>query len=91
MAALLLSGYGCSENTNGPDPAKRMSFSTGRFNKGYKDGMRDAKWSWTDAHGGWLWLWMMEREYSQGYEQGWKDGRKAVKLKRRQEPQQSDQ
>ncbi|MBN2563082.1 MAG: hypothetical protein JXQ75_19325 [Phycisphaerae bacterium] len=91
LAALLLLGSGCSENHNGQGSANRMSVSAGQYSKGYKDGVRDAKWSLTDMHGGWMWLWMMEQEYRDGYEQGWRDGRSAVDLKKRQEEQRGEQ
>ena len=85
LAALLLVGIGCNGGADGVSSSRRMTASTGEFNQGYKHGQRDAKWSLIDAHAGWMWLWMMEEEYRQGYEQGWKDGRAAVKLEKKAE------
>jgi len=62
-----------------------MSFSTGQFSQGHKDGLRDAKSAWSDHSGGWMWLWMMDEQYQRGYEQGWEDGRRAVKLENQQQ------
>ena len=87
LAAL---AWGCSENQSKADPAKRMTFSSGEFNRGYKDGQRDAKWSLSDMSGGWMWLWMTEQEYQKGYEQGWRDGREAVKLDEKRKQQEGE-
>lgn len=88
-AALLVPA--CSENNQGSaEGGKRMFVSTGKFNQGYKDGQRDAKSSLFDASGAWMWAWMMESEYQDGYEQGWRDGREAVKLEARKKEMTSD-
>jgi hypothetical protein len=67
-----------------------MSHSAGKLQQGYKDGVRDAKSSWTDTSAAWLWLWMMEHEYGLGYEQGWMAGRSEATLRRMQEQQRSE-
>ncbi|HVP13080.1 MAG TPA: hypothetical protein VMV94_18035 [Phycisphaerae bacterium] len=59
---------------------KRMVLSSGQYNKGYQDGKRDASLSLIDANGSWMWDWMKEPEYRQGYNQGWNDGRQIKKL-----------
>ena len=84
-------GLGCSEINQGPESNKRMSFSTGEFASGFKAGMSDAKWSWTDTHAARTWLWMMPEEYRQGYEQGWKDGRNKLKLEKKKQQRQREQ
>ncbi len=84
-------GPGCANPDNEANSQKRMGFSTGGFNQGYKDGKRDAKWSLTDIHAAWTWLWITEKEYQQGYEQGWKDGREFVRLKEKQKRRDAQQ
>lgn len=91
VAAFL--GPGCSDiNRDGdgqePGTNKRMSTSKGQYTQGYQDGVRDAKWSLTEANiGSWSWIWMMEQEYQQGYEQGWADGRRQLKLEEKKSKQ----
>ena len=80
---------GCSEADWGKeDKPRSMSFSTGQYGVGYRDGMREAMQSWFDDHAGWMWLWAKEPEYRNGYERGWADGRRKVRLQEAQ--QQSD-
>jgi hypothetical protein len=67
-----------------------MSHSSGKLQQGYKDGVRDAKFSWTDTSASWLWMWMMEHDYELGYEQGWKAGRSEARLRRMQEQRRSE-
>lgn len=78
LAALVL--VGCSDAEQSKNDRTSMKFSSGRYNQGYKDGMRDAKMSLFDDHAGWTWLWMMEKEYKDGYDRGWSDGRGMVRL-----------
>jgi hypothetical protein len=86
--AVLAFVVGCSDaqksKNNNSRSAKQqsMKMSTGRYNQGYKEGMRDAKMSLFDDHAGWMWLWMMEKEYEDGYKRGWADGRSMVHLER---------
>lgn len=61
-----------------------MTVSTGAYSRGYRDGMREAKQSLFDDHAAWLWLWMKEKEYADGYERGWTDGRRTIELARQQ-------
>ena len=94
LAAVALLVLGCADPNQGGDASqKRMGFSTGEYNQGYKRGKSEAKWSLTDIHAAWTWLWMMEKEYQQGYEQGWKDGRQELKVeeKRKQHDQEEAQ
>ena len=72
----------CSDNHKSKPGADRKMVvsSTGKFSQGYQDGQRDAKWSLTDLSGADMWLWMTEKEYQDGYHQGWKDGRAVSKL-----------
>ena len=58
-----------------------MVKANGQFQKGYQDGARDAQRSWTDWRGADMWLWGSDRQYKQGYDRGWKDGRQMAKLK----------
>lgn len=67
-----------------------MSHSSGKLQQGYKDGVLDAKFSWTDTSASWLWMWMMEHDYELGYEQGWKAGRSEARLRRMQEQRRSE-
>ena len=79
VVALLLCGTGCSElDAKGDKPS--MSYSSGQYSRGYRDGMREAMQSWFDDHAGWMWLWIMDKQYGEGYERGWADGRRKVKL-----------
>ncbi|MFH1419123.1 MAG: hypothetical protein ABII12_12670 [Planctomycetota bacterium] len=89
LLVLLGLGTACSQKQQGDPTEKRMFHSTGKFTKGYKEGMRDAEKSWTDAHAGWMWLWMMEREYREGYDEGWSVGRQKTKLRNKGEEQDS--
>lgn len=66
---------------------RMMGVSSGQFTKGRKDGLRDAKNSLFDESGGWMWLWMADEEYRQGYDQGWNEGRAEMKLKASQKAQ----
>ena len=87
LSALLVPA--CSENNQGSSSqGKRMLVSTGKYNQGYKDGQRDAKSSLFDASSAWMWAWMTEQEYQDGYERGWHDGREAVKLETRKKDRQ---
>jgi hypothetical protein len=83
-------GTACSDNNSNEDPPKRVTFSTGAFNRGYKDGERDARWSLSDIGASWMWLWMAEKEYQQGYDRGWHDGRQAVKLEGKRKEQETE-
>ena len=38
----------------------------------------------------WMWLWMTEKEYQQGYDRGWRDGREAVKLEAKRKQQEGE-
>ncbi|HKQ50197.1 MAG TPA: hypothetical protein VJZ71_19130 [Phycisphaerae bacterium] len=71
---------GCSDVENSSGDRTTMKMSAGRYNQGYKDGMRDAKASLFEDSGGWMWLWMVEKEYQDGYDRGWSDGRQMVRL-----------
>lgn len=75
---------GCSDAEKSSNKQPAMKYSSGRYNQGYKDGQRDAKMSLFDDHAGWMWLWMMENEYKDGYHRGWADGRSMVKLEKEQ-------
>lgn len=66
---------------------RTMSISSGQFSKGRDDGRRDAKYSLFEVSGGWMWLWMADQEYRQGYEQGWNEGRAELRLKESQKSQ----
>lgn len=80
-------GSACSDwDMNGED--RSMTVSTGEFTRGYRDGMREAKDSFFDDHAGWMWLWMKEKEYADGYERGWADGRRTVELSKQQKDMQ---
>src|SRR5512140_406427 len=81
----------CSDNKNGAGGTRTVSTSSGNFGQGYKDGQRDAKFSLTDASGGWMWLWMTDKEYQDGYNQGWHDGRDAAKLEGQQKSRQGEE
>lgn len=67
------------------DQGRAMSFSSGEYSRGYRDGMRDAKQALFDDHAGWMWLWMTEKEYADGYDRGWEDGRRTLDLERKQQ------
>ena len=92
-AILLIACFatGCSDNKDEGEGKRTVSSSSGDFGRGYKDAQRDAKWSLTDTSGSWTWLWMMNKEYQDGYNQGWKDGRGAAKLENKQQQRQSDE
>lgn len=62
-----------------------MFVSGPEFNRGRNDGRRDAKWSWTDESASWLWTWMADDQYRQGYKVGWTEGRAEVKFNKEQE------
>ena len=87
-SAALAFAVGCSDahtsKNNNSRSAKQpaMKMSAGRYNQGYKEGMRDAKMSLFDDSAGWMWLWMMEKEYEDGYKRGWSDGRGMARLER---------
>lgn len=89
LFALLCFGTACSQQRQDASSQKRMFHSSGKFTKGYKEGIRDAEKSWTDMHAGWTWLWMMEREYREGYDEGWSVGRQKAKLHKKGEEQDS--
>ena len=72
---------GCSE-LEGTGEARTIKYSGGEYNRGYRDGMREAKVSLMDQHAGWMWLWIMDEEYAQGYDRGWQDGRATLDLER---------
>jgi hypothetical protein len=75
----------CSDSQKKSDSNRQMVVSsTGKFSQGYADGQRDAKWSLTDFSGADMWLWMAEKEYQDGYRQGWKNGRSATELESQQ-------
>lgn len=57
-------------------------YSSEEFDRGRKDGRREAKASWTEERADWLWLWMTDEMYQRGYRQGWNEGRAELKLKR---------
>lgn len=59
-----------------------MSFSSGEYGRGYQDGMRDAKDALFDDHAGWMWFWMTEKEYADGYDRGWQDGHRSRDLEK---------
>jgi hypothetical protein len=85
LALLIGAGWlgSCSDNNGGgkKKPAeKRMLLSTGDFNRGYQDGKRDATAALMDANGSWMWGWVKGKEYTQGYDQGWSDGRQIKEL-----------
>ncbi len=79
-AATLALVAGCSGAEKQSENQTSMRMSSGRYNQGYKDGMRDAKVSLFDDHAGWMWLWMLEKEYQDGYKRGWSDGRGMARL-----------
>jgi hypothetical protein len=84
VVAALSGVVGCSEmNAKSDQPS--MSYSTGEYSRGYRDGMREAMQSLFDDHAGWAWLWIMDKQYEQGYERGWADGRRKVQLEQAQE------
>ncbi len=83
LLVLLCFGMACSQQKQDASSQKRMFHSSGKFTKGYKAGVRDAEKSWTDMHAGWTWLWMMEREYREGYDEGWSVGRQKTKLRKK--------
>jgi len=58
-------------------------YSSKEFDSGRSDGRREAKASWTDERADWLWLWMTDPQYQQGFKQGWREGRAGLKLDRR--------
>lgn len=74
---------GCEDGMSTGE-ARTIKYSGGEYNRGYRDGMREAKDSWMDDHAGWAWLWIMDKEYGQGYDRGWKDGRASIDLERKQ-------
>lgn len=77
----VLAQCGCS-NLEGDGESRAIKYSGGEYNRGYRDGMREAKMSLIDANAGWMWLWMMDTEYAQGYDRGWQDGRATFDLER---------
>ncbi len=78
-AIVIVDASGCSDNNSGPGGNQRMMVSSENFKIGRTDGRRDAKNSWNDSGGYWLWLWAAEETYQAGYEQGWKEGRAEAK------------
>lgn len=81
LLCLAAAGTGCSES-NGGYAAPRRMVSSKEFDRGRADGRRDARASWTDDNAAWLWLWMTDDTYQQGYRQGWNEGRAQLKLNR---------
>lgn len=81
LSVLVLAG--CEDGMSAGE-ARTIKYSGGEYNRGYRDGMREAKDSWMDDHAGWAWLWIMDKEYGQGYDRGWKDGRASIDLERKQ-------
>ncbi len=80
---LLVSVPSCSE-LGKDEESRTMHFSSGEYSRGYRDGMREAKESLFDDHAGWMWLWMKEKEYADGYDRGWADGRRTLELSKQQ-------
>ncbi|MFQ5502360.1 MAG: hypothetical protein ACE5EQ_08685 [Phycisphaerae bacterium] len=74
-------GPGCSQSEDSYENSPRM-YSSKEFDSGRSDGRREAKASWTDERADWLWLWMTDPQYQQGFKQGWKEGRAGLKLDR---------
>lgn len=84
VVVILSNVSGCQKDA---DDGRKMSQTSGEFTDGYKDGRRDAMRSWTDMHGGWMWLWMTEEQYRRGYDRGWEDGRTEKELRDKQNKQ----
>ena len=80
LALLLAPATACRRQDGAGSRQTRMFPSSGQFDKGRKDGRRDAKRSWTDDSAAWLWLWMTDEQYGHGYDQGWAEGRADVRL-----------
>lgn len=83
LAMSLWGGFACNDPQK-KDQGRAMSFSSGEYSRGYRDGMRDAKEAIFDDHAGWMWFWMTEKEYADGYDRGWQDGRRTLDLERKQ-------
>jgi hypothetical protein len=80
-SALIILGAGCNDGSSSKKTQSAMVKNTGQFQKGYQDGSRDAQRSWTDWRGSDMWLWAADRQYKQGYDRGWNDGRQMAKAK----------
>lgn len=79
-AAMIFSG-GCGEKSQSAiGQPQRSVYSSQDFDSGRRDGRRDAKSSWSDHSGSWMWIWMMSQDYGVGYEQGWNEGRAEANL-----------
>lgn len=75
----IIGGVSCGSN-NQSTSQKRMFVSSKEFDQGRTDGNRDAKISWTEDSAAWMWIWMKDNQYKQGYEQGWREGRTQIKF-----------
>ncbi|MBX3395017.1 MAG: hypothetical protein KF841_06580 [Phycisphaerae bacterium] len=80
IVCALVSGLACGERNNRNESSPSMFVSGPEFNRGRNDGRRDAKWSLTDKNASWLWTWMADQQYRQGYKVGWTEGRAEVKF-----------
>jgi hypothetical protein len=80
LAALVI-GAGCNDGSSSKKTQSAMVKNSGQFQKGYQDGSRDAQRAWTDWRGSDMWLWAADRQYKQGYDRGWNDGRQRAKAK----------
>lgn len=78
---LLMSGCNGDGSSNNRKTQSAMVKSSGKFNKGYQEGMKQAQRSRIDWNSADMWLWMSNAEYKQGYERGWNDGRTLARLK----------
>ncbi len=59
-------------------PDQRVYASNEQFEEGRAHGVRDAKWSLFEDSGSWMWLWMADQSYANGYRHGWREGRAHV-------------
>jgi hypothetical protein len=89
LVAGAIAGLACG-NQNKRETNKAMFKSDEDFKRGRTDGKRDSKWSMTDASASWMWLWMANEQYGQGYHQGWTEGRAEVKFKQEEERARKD-
>ncbi|MBK8268904.1 MAG: hypothetical protein IPK83_11610 [Planctomycetes bacterium] len=76
-----LSAVSCGEKNNKRQTSTNMFKSDGEFARGRVDGKRDAQWSMLDDSAAWMWLWMADEQYGQGYRQGWTEGRAEIRFR----------
>lgn len=81
---------GCNDPSAHRMPEQRVFASSEEFDKGRADGVRDAKWSLFDESGAWMWLWMADQNYANGYRHGWREGRAEVQFRKEQEQARKD-